>query len=176
MPIMVAPSGTRHHRIGANTGFGTHGDRAQHLRAGADDGAIQDSGMALAARAASRIGAAQRHALIDGHLVTDLGGLADHHEAVIDEEIAADTGTGVDVDGGEEAAEMIDQSRGEEKVPAEQQMGDAVQPKRPDAGIGKDFPARTRRRIALFHRVEIGDQTHGGSPAGQKAATDLSVT
>lgn len=67
--------------------------------------------MTLAAGAASRIGAAQRHTLINGHLVTDFRRFADHHEAVIDEEIAADTGTGVDVDGGEEAAEMIDQPR-----------------------------------------------------------------
>jgi hypothetical protein len=41
----------------------------------------------LARHAVVGAGAAQRDALIDGDVVADLRGLADHHEAVIDEEI-----------------------------------------------------------------------------------------
>ena len=40
-------------------------------------------------------GAAQRHALIQQHIVADFGGFADHHaHAVIDEEAAADAAPG----------------------------------------------------------------------------------
>ena len=44
-------------------------------------------------------GAAERHAVIEGAVVADLGGLADHHAgAVVDEEAQPDGGPGVDVD------------------------------------------------------------------------------
>jgi hypothetical protein len=41
--------------------------------------------------------------LVDGDSVTDLRALADHDEAVIDEEVAPDLRSRMDVDGGEEA-------------------------------------------------------------------------
>ena len=68
-------------------------------------------GMALAGIEAD---AAQGDALIERHVVADLGGLADHHaHAVVDEEAAADHGTGVDLDAGHEAADLRDEAAGE---------------------------------------------------------------
>ena len=39
--------------------------------------------------------------LVDGDVVADLGGLADHDEAVVDEEVAADLRARMDVDRGQ---------------------------------------------------------------------------
>ena len=65
-------------------------DRTEDLRARTDHDPAFQGRVALAADPGRGIGAAQRHVLVDGDIVADLGGLADHGEAVIDEEIAAD--------------------------------------------------------------------------------------
>ena len=69
--------------------------------------------VALAADAGGRVGAAQRDVLVDGDVVADLGGLADHGEAMVDEEVRADLRAGMDVDRGQQAREMVDQPREE---------------------------------------------------------------
>src|SRR5512135_3241873 len=77
-----------HHRIGADLRAVADVDRAKHLRARADHHAVAYGGMALAMLPGS---AAQGHAVIHGHVVADLGRLADHHaHAVVDEEAPAD--------------------------------------------------------------------------------------
>ena len=51
--------------------------------------------------------AAEGDALVERHVVADLGGLADHHaHAVIDEEAPTDLRARMDLDAGEEAAEV----------------------------------------------------------------------
>ena len=117
-----------------------------------------DRRVALAADAGRRVGAAERDMLVDGDVVADLGGLADHAEAVVEEEALADLRAGMDVDRGQEAREMIDQPREEIEPPLPQPVREAVQSKRPDARIEQHVPARTRRRIARFDRIEIGDK------------------
>ena len=61
--------------------------------------------MALAGNAVGGIGPAKRDALVDRHVVADLGGLADDDEAVVDEEVAPDPRAGVDVDRRQEPPE-----------------------------------------------------------------------
>ena len=63
--------------------------------------------MALASLLA---GAAQRHALVEHHVVADLGRLADDDaHAVVDEEALADLRAGVNLDAGDQTAEVGDQ-------------------------------------------------------------------
>ena len=59
-------------------------------------------------------GAAQRDALVEGHVVADLGGFADDHaHAVIDEEAPADLGAGMDLDSGDPSRDLRQASRRE---------------------------------------------------------------
>jgi hypothetical protein len=115
--------------------------------------------VAFAADAVRGVGAAQRHALIDGYIVSDLGGFADDDaKAMIDEQVAADRGAGMDVDAGQPARQMIDEAREEEQVRLEQPVGNAVHADGEQPRIEQNFPARTRRGIARLDRVQIGDE------------------
>src|SRR5690606_36935992 len=109
--------------------------RAYDLRARADDHVVLERRVAFAALAVGGIGAAEGDALVDGHVVADLGGLTDHGEAVVDEEVAADLRAGMDVDRGQPAAEMIDQAGEEVELAFEQPVGEAVEAERPDARV-----------------------------------------
>jgi hypothetical protein len=53
---------------------------------------------------------------------------------------------------------MVHQSRKKEHLAKEQPMGNAVITDSPYAGVQQDFPARARRRITFFDRVEIFDE------------------
>src|SRR3546814_4700627 len=67
--------------------------------------------VALAADAVGGIGAAQRHVLIDGDIIADLRGFADDNaEAMVDEQVAADRRSGMDVDPGQPARQMVDEA------------------------------------------------------------------
>src|SRR5439155_23816295 len=88
---------------------GAHADphRAQDGRARVDDDAALDVGMALpplhdtAHGITGEVERAERHALVDHHLVPDLARLTDHHPGpVVDEEAPPDARPGMDVDAG----------------------------------------------------------------------------
>ena len=115
--------------------------------------------MPLARHAIVRAGAAQGYALIDGDVVTDLRRLADDDEAVVDEEVASDLGTGVNIDRGQEAGEVIDQPREEEGSRLIQPMRDPVPGQRPDAGVQQNLRTRMRSGIASPDRIEISGQS-----------------
>src|SRR5690606_8369665 len=61
-----------HHRIGTDLGPGAHGEGPEHLGPGTDHYTVLQGWMALALVPA---GATQGHALVQGHVITDLGGL-----------------------------------------------------------------------------------------------------
>ena len=83
----------QHHGVGADARAVADRERPHHLRAGADDHVATERRMALGALRERR--AAERHALVDGRVVADLGGLADHHaEAMVDEHAPADRAPG----------------------------------------------------------------------------------
>ena len=92
------------HRIGADARARADVDRPEHLRARPDHHAAAQRRVALAADPGRRIGPAQRDVLVDGDVVLDLGGLADHGEAMVDEEARADLRPGMDVDRGQQRA------------------------------------------------------------------------
>src|SRR3546814_8782817 len=89
MPTITAPSGTSFVTTAlAPTRARVDGDGAEDLCPRTDDDVIREGRVALAGDTVRGIGAAERHALIDGYIVADFGGLADHHaEAVIDEQM-----------------------------------------------------------------------------------------
>src|SRR5689334_1922458 len=96
--------------------------------------------------------------LVDGDVVADLSALSDHAEAVVEEEALADLCAGMDVYAGEEARQMVDQPRNEEKLPFPKPVGDTVKTQSGNARIEEDVPARPRRGIAGFDRIQIGDE------------------
>ena len=119
-----------HDRVRADAGVVADREAAQHLRVGADDHAAAERRMALGALGERR--AAERHALVDGAVVADLGGLADDHaHAVVDEDAPADRRARMDLDPGEEAREVRDPAAEpvEAVPPATMPPGDAARPR-----------------------------------------------
>src|SRR4051794_35823999 len=102
--------------------------------------------MPLAALAA---GAAQRDALVQQNVVTDDSGFTDHHaRAVINEEPAPDHRAGVNLDLGEEAADLREDTRQQRDVPAIKFMGEAVRQDGVEPRIAEeDFDDALGRRI-----------------------------
>jgi hypothetical protein len=95
------------HRAGADAGVGTHGDRPQHLGAGAHHHVFQQGGVALAV---GLTGAAQGDALIQQAAVADHGRFTDHYShAVVDEHTMADPSAGVDFNAGSQTPQLTQQ-------------------------------------------------------------------
>ena len=125
-----------HHRAGADLDVVADADIAQHLGAGAHHHAVAQGGMALAFLVAR---AAQRHALVEQHIVADFSGFADHHaHAVVDEEAPADGGAGVDLDARQKAADLRDHARHQRHPPAIQPVRQAVQQDGVEAGVAEE--------------------------------------
>ena len=79
-------------------------DVAQHLGSGPDNDVVAQGRMALALLIT---GAAERHALVEQHIVADLGGFPDDHAgAVVDEEPPPDGCARMDLDARKKAAEL----------------------------------------------------------------------
>jgi hypothetical protein len=90
--------------------FSPDGDVAQDVGVVADEDAVADRGMALAVALA---GAAQRHALVHGHVAAHDGGFADHHAGrVVDEQPPPEQRAGMNVDAGVEAGHLRENARG----------------------------------------------------------------
>ena len=92
----VGGHGAEHDAARADPAHAADLDVAEHLRAGPEQGAVPDLGMAIAAVLA---GGAQGHALEDGHAFLDDGGLADDDaRPVVEHHAGADRHRRVDVD------------------------------------------------------------------------------
>jgi hypothetical protein len=117
------------------------------------------------ALAACEAGPAERHALVHRHVVSHLGGLADHDAgAVVDEEAASDPGGGVDLHPGHDLHEVRQHARNERYAGLVQGVRDAVRQDRLHAPVGEqDLQAAdaARRRIALLGRGEVLAQLAG---------------
>ena len=105
-------------------------------------------------------GTAQRHALVDGAAVADLGGLAHHHaHGVVEEHALANLGAGVDLDAGEPAREVRDEAPQPLQAVVPAPVRGAVQPDRMQARItGDHLPRAARGRIAVEDALDIGAQ------------------
>ena len=97
------------HGVGADAYALADGNRAKDLGAGTDHHAIGQRRVAFAFVPG---GAAQRDAVVERDIVADYGGFPDHHAgAMVDEEAAANGGTGVNVDVGQHPAKEGQQAR-----------------------------------------------------------------
>src|SRR5579859_6759559 len=88
--------------------------------------------------------ASQSHTLVEGHIVADDTGLADHDpHAVVDEEAAADLRPGMNFNSGQQARDLRKPASKEKETVVPQPMIDAVEPNRMQAGVAeKNFQAR----------------------------------
>ena len=103
------------HGPGPHPGMGSDVHGAEDLPPGSDNDTIAEGWVPLLPLEA---GAAQRHSLVQHHVIADLGGLADHDtHAVIDDESSPDRGTGVNLDTGHGAAQLADESSAEWMTP-----------------------------------------------------------
>ncbi len=95
--------------------------------------------------------AAERDALIDGDVVSDLGGFPNHHEAMVDKEIAPDRRAGMNVDRGQKTRKMVHRTRQKEQPRLEKTMRDPVVRERPHTRICENLKPRPGGRIARLN-------------------------
>ena len=106
-------------------------------------------------------GATERHALIDGAVIADLGGFANHHaHAVIDDEPAANARAGVNFNAGEEACPMRDPAPQPLEAVRPAPVGRPVHRQGVQAGVtGEHLPGRSGGRITFEDAADVFSQT-----------------
>src|SRR6266853_631084 len=138
------------HDHGVRTDFRTlpDDDGPEHLRPRADDDPLPERRVALALVPRCP---AQRHAVVQGAIVPQFRGLADHHpHAVVDEHAAADFRARMNLDAGEKTRDVRHEAGEPAHPDAPQPVRQAMNQERVKTGIaGDDFPGRTRRRVAF---------------------------
>src|SRR5262245_25937973 len=105
--------------------------------------------------------AAERNAVIEPAIVTDIGCFSDHDaHAVVDEKASADGRPGMDLDPSEPPREMRDETRQPFESEFPHPMGKPVELKRVKSWItSDDFPIRTGCRITLENDSHLLFQT-----------------
>jgi len=98
--------------------------------------------------------AAQGDTLIERHVITDFGRLADDHAGgVVYEHALAEHGSRMDVDPCEQARQLRARPRQELEVVLPQPVADAVAPDGVDARVAdRDLERRARSRVAVSCR------------------------
>src|SRR3546814_19445151 len=82
--------------------------------------------------------AAEGDALVERHVVADLRGLTDHDaHAVVDEQPLADPGAGMDLDAGEDAAEMRDEASQQVPAATPRRVRHPMEHQRVEAGVAQ---------------------------------------
>src|SRR3546814_16971396 len=113
----------RSHRVGADARAAPDLEGAEDLRAGADDDVVFERRVALHVTMAVAVnagrGAAEGDALVEGNVVADLRGLAEHHaHAVVAEEAAPEGGARMNLDAGQQARDGGKHTPDKEPAPA----------------------------------------------------------
>jgi hypothetical protein len=159
-----------HHGVGPDLRPVADLDRPEQLRAGPDHHLVPDRRVALPARKA---GAAQRHALIHGHVIAHVGGLADHHSrAVVDEEAAADARRRVDLDAGHHLGHVGQKARCQRDPGLVHGVRDPVREERLHAAVGEEHLGPSHAaggRVALLGGGEVLAQLAGHPGKGPHA-------
>ena len=143
-----------HNRIGADLHIVANRDPAENLGSGPDDHMIAKRGVALPTFLPRP---SKRHALEEGHVISDLCRLADDHtHPMIDEEAGTDLGRGMDFNAREHTSYLRNSPRNKRHVVGLQPMGHAVGQQGMKAGIGQhDFKPAGRSRISVEHGLEV---------------------
>ena len=160
----VGGHAAQHDGAGADAAVVSDGDVAQDFCAGTHDDVVAERGMALAFVLA---GAAEGDALVEGDVVAYDGSFADDRPgAVIDEEAAAEFGTGMDFDSGEQARDLREPAGEESQIMTPQPVREMVRPDGVKAGIAeKNFRVGARGRVGLEDGGDIF--AYGMEEAGQ---------
>src|ERR1044071_5396790 len=142
------------HRTRSDSAVVTDRDRSQHRCTRTDNDPILDRRMALFFPQARPT---QGHALIDRHIVSDLGRFADNDShAMIDEESTANLGPRMDLDPGKKAADIAHEPRDSFEPTEPRGIGHSIKKQRMKAWIRKkNFPDIPRRRIAVEYHLDV---------------------
>src|SRR5229473_4485815 len=102
-------------------------------------------------------GAAERDALVDQHVVADFGGLPEHHaHTMIDEQAPADLRARMNLDTGEPARKLADQTAEQLCVMLPEPMCDAMKPDRMQSRICEHNLERgARGGVAVKDRLDV---------------------
>ena len=138
----------------ADLGMVANQNVAQDFRAGSDDHIVADGGMPLAFLFA---GSAQRHALIEQHVVADFGSLAnDDAHSVIDKAAPSDGGAGMDFNAGQGAIKLRDDAGEQRKAGRVKLMGGAMQEDGMEAGVTeKDLDRALGRGVSAKNGLDL---------------------
>ena len=147
----------QHDGIRTDAAVVAHLKRAEHLGAGRNQHIVANGRVALAGIVAR---AAERHAVVDRAVVTDLGGFADHDaHAVVDEQAAADGRARVDLDAGQVARKLGKPARKEKTIVLVEPVRLPVQDERMEALVKqKDLKCGARSGIAVADRARVVKQ------------------
>src|SRR5207247_412292 len=148
--------------------YGARADphRAQDGRARVDDDAALDVGMAFpplddpALGITGEVERAERHALVDGHLVPDLARLTDHDPGpVVDEEAPPDARPGMDVDAGTRVGVLAHDARDDRHALGMEDVRQSIHRSRLETRVGEDdLLERLRGRIPVVGRFDVGPE------------------
>ena len=143
-----------HHRRRADFAAAADRERAEHLRARADDHIIPDGRVALAHVLAR---SAEGHALIKRHIVADDRRFADDHAvAMVDEKALANARAGVNLDARHMAAVLGNPACQRRVAVLIEPMRQTVIGHRLHRRIAQQhLPFGFRRRVAFHHRRDI---------------------
>jgi len=150
----VGGNGMNDNRSCANLAMFTDRNVAQHLGSRANDNVIPDGGVALALSLAS---AAECHALVEQHIIGDLGCLSNHDaHAVIDEKAASNPRPRVDLDAGERPANLRDDAWDQRHAGLVKTMGEPMKQDRVKARVAEyDFEDAFGGRIFPKNRLDL---------------------
>ncbi len=143
-----------------------HGAAAQDRGVGVDHDAIFDGRMTLLTADQVTVGVrwkaerAERHALVQLHVLADVTGFADYHaRAVIDEKVFANPGTGMNVDAGLFVSPLGHHPRDERHIKRGQFVRDAVHRDRFETGIAEnDFIRCLAGGVAIVGSLNVGGE------------------
>ncbi len=136
------------HRVRADFRALADDDGPEQLRPRADDDSLLERRVPLALVPR---GPAQGHPVVQGAVVSQFRGLADHHShSVVDKYAPSHFCAGMNLDAGEKARDVRYEPREPAQLHPPQPVRQSMDEKRVKTGIaGNDFPSRTRRRVAF---------------------------
>ena len=142
--------------VGADLRAVANRDRSEHLGSGTDGDVVLERRVSLAG---GKAGTAERDALVERHVVADLGRLTDHDaHPVVDEEAVTDARRRMNLDSGHRAGNGGDEARQDRHPALMQRMGGPVGEQRVHArprGEDRQRADPASRRVPALHRGDI---------------------
>ncbi len=150
----VVGHAAKYYRVCPNATIFTDSNIPQHAGAGTDHDVVANCGMPLTLLFA---GSSQGHALVQGHIIADYSGLANHDtHTVINKQAAPNFRAGVDLYACNETCQLRIEARQETKTVLPKPVAEMMAPHRVQAGVAEqDFEIRPCRRVALEDACDV---------------------